>query len=820
MALELTEAAINASNQVGIQPQLILEIDGVDTLYGALRVQQYIRIGDTGLLIGNTWVIGGLGEVEGNESLISLSGSTTSIKQQLEPDRGAVSSVSSIYLELIDKNSLISELVSPGFVLDDILGARAKLHFGFADTAYPEDFVQIFSGTIDEIDSGPGVIKFNISHPDQKKRQKIFKKAATALNGAINNAVTTLTVDSTTDFLSRVTGPDGAYDGAILFYVRIDDEIIQFTGLTATTFTGCTRGALGTTAASHADNATVTSYYVLESDAVDLALKIMLSGVNGPFRESVSITHFEQVPVDLVSNALFFEGIDIADKYGLTVGDYVTTTGASNGANNVSLKPILSIETVDEGSYLVIDDVTFVQEADTAAVVAFRSQYDTLGEGLGMSPEDVDVAAHTRWQGIVLSAVDYRFYLKDTIDGKDFIEKEIYSPAGAYSLPRKGRASLGLHIGPIPEVEIPILDSSNVKNPSRIRLRRSTNRNFLNTVVYKYDEDTLEDKFNSGRISTDETSKSRIRVGTAAFTLESKGMRTDLNAAALADQAALRRLRRYSLAAEYYENIEPLFSVGFPIEPGDLVVFDPTGLSVTNIITGDRDKGAKLYEVMNKSMNLRTGQISLNLVDTNFNYTERYGLISPSSQIATGSTTTEVVIEDSFGAIFPGDEKAKWEAYIGLPIIVHSLDFSFEEEVTLTGFQTGDSYTMLVSPALSAPPPAGYVVDIARYPTSTDQAENALYKLIHGHWAPEVAIASGASSTVFTVATGEGAKFWVGAPVRVHNEDFSVFSDETTVSDITGDVITVADDLGFTPSSSETVSMVGFADEQQCYRFV
>lgn len=81
---------------------------------------------------------------------------------------------------------------------------------------------------------------------------------STQLNGAINNSVTTITVDSTTGFKSG--------GGTI----RIGSELIDYTGVTATTFTGCTRGQYGTTAASHADNASVLEREVFKaSDAND-----------------------------------------------------------------------------------------------------------------------------------------------------------------------------------------------------------------------------------------------------------------------------------------------------------------------------------------------------------------------------------------------------------------------------------------------------------------------------------------------------------------------------------------------------------------------
>jgi hypothetical protein len=81
----------------------------------------------------------------------------------------------------------------------------------------------------------------------------ITGSALTQLNGAINNSVTTIVVDSTSGFPST--------NGL----VQIDNELISYTGPnTGTNFVGCTRGALGTTAASHLDNSlayNATNYY-------------------------------------------------------------------------------------------------------------------------------------------------------------------------------------------------------------------------------------------------------------------------------------------------------------------------------------------------------------------------------------------------------------------------------------------------------------------------------------------------------------------------------------------------------------------------------
>lgn len=73
--------------------------------------------------------------------------------------------------------------------------------------------------------------------------------AQTTLTAAINNAVTTIPVISTTAFpIASVATPKAFY---------IDDEIITYTGQTGTSFTGCVRGALGTTASAHIINTPV-----------------------------------------------------------------------------------------------------------------------------------------------------------------------------------------------------------------------------------------------------------------------------------------------------------------------------------------------------------------------------------------------------------------------------------------------------------------------------------------------------------------------------------------------------------------------------------
>ena len=112
----------------------------------------------------------------------------------------------------------------------------------------------------------------------------VIPSAATTLNGAINNSVTTITVVSTSAFPAS-----GIID--------IDTELITYTGKTATTFTGCVRGANGTTAASHLTAATVTNATVWQQWGEDSSVTTVSLDPG-----SWSLDNFGQILVATVKN--------------------------------------------------------------------------------------------------------------------------------------------------------------------------------------------------------------------------------------------------------------------------------------------------------------------------------------------------------------------------------------------------------------------------------------------------------------------------------------------------------------------------------------
>lgn len=732
MSFELTKAALLKTQEATKEPQLVIQIDGVDTIYGSTELLEYIRVGDVGLFIDGTWKIGGLRAVEDQSSALSLgndAGTTTKITQTLDAERGRGSSVQTMTIGLIDKNQEITRLISPSEVVDDVMGRRARVYLGFNNTGFKRDFIPVFKGIIDDVQSGPGLVRLSLGSPEQKKRQDIFQKSQTNTTSAINNSQTTIPVVATTNFLGQGIKPDGSPETSLKTYIRIDDEIIEYTGLTSNSFTGCVRGSLGTSASSHDDDATVDSFYRLGPDnIVDLSLKVMLGGRQDYFITGVTPKNFEYLtPTESIPNAIYFDGIDVDEEYGLAAGDYVTSSGSALPANNFTMKTIQQIVKIDTGSYMILDGVDFDTEVDTAATLSFRSQWDTLpiGAGLAMLPDDVDVDQHIQTRTLFFTSFDLDIYINDTINGKDFIEKEIYLPGGMFSVPRKARSSVSINTGPVPGANTVTLDETNVMNPAKLTVRRSLGKNFYNSVVYSYDQEPLDLKFLSSRVTIANDSLTRIPVGPRTLKIEAKGIRSELNAVNIVTQASNRRLQRYKFAAEFLENVVVSYGVGFNIEVSDVVILDGRELAMSDSNNAKRGMEPRLFQVINKTLDVKLGQVTLNLVDTAYSTQNRYALISPSSRIKSGVSTTQFIIEnDGLYSKYGVDEGRKWSKMKRPFVKIRSEDWTFNETVQIANI-VGNTVTLLTP--LSVTPSAGYWMELSKYNDSTEQV-----KLLYG----------------------------------------------------------------------------------------
>lgn len=811
MALTLSAKAKLLTARRNIEPNLILEIDGVETIYSTIQVYKLARYGEDDIVYGQSGLVYGGGiPLENSKPLISLDGSSTNITQQLLQDKGGSSSVTQMSLELIDQDGEMSRLISPGIIVDDILGRKCKVYINFSGGNHPDDSALVHKGIVTEVKSMPVSVKFNISSPESQKRQKLFIKQSVDLAATCLIGDTTITVDTTNGFLTP-------YSPYVETYVRINDEIIKYTGLTTNTLTGCVRAQLGTVASQHEIDDSAESFYKLSGNGIDLALVLMMSNGDEYFATDIDIENIGAISnTELIPNIVFFNIYDVKEKYGLTIGDKFTISGSlSNDAIDLVIS---GFGKNDFGSWIETSS-SFITELNSSGVVSFKSKWNLMPYGAGMTPDDVDVEKHEEIKNLFSSTIpDYTFYLKDTIELKDFISSELYFPAGLYTLPRV-RASVGITLPPIADQNVPELTEDNVLNPSEIFPERSTNKNFYNAVVVKYNEDSVDDKLLNGLVTYSANSNNQIKnVGNKVFLVESKGLRPGGGTNTLVNINSRRWLERYEYASEAINGLKIFFKDAYKIEVGDIVVFGASGLKTVNIDTGVRDGTPKLYEVVNKSINVKTGESSLNLLSTAFKINGRYGIVSPSSYVGSGSTVDFIIIKDSFSTVSPVKEKEKWSNYTGETLTIHSQDFSYQENFVFLGFDPGNDYKMLITPSLSIVPSENYILEVSEYPNNNVALENVKLKTLHCFFNPKLYVTGGTSGTVFDVS--DATNIFVGSIVRVHSFDYSVDSEETKVLSVAGNTITVNDDLGFTPIVDYEVDLIGFKDGGLPYRIL
>jgi hypothetical protein len=826
--IDLTSRARAASQATNVIPNLVFGIDGYENVFGALSILRIIRIGDPDLYIGGGWVIGGLTEDPNTRPFVSMSlggGATTSkISQQVAPDKAQGISVTSMVVQVLDKGELGSRLISPGVLLEDVMGRDAFVRIGFKDTAYPEDYDVVFRGIIQDIQSGPGYVNFQLAGTEEKKRRPVFAARTWPLSATMDATQTTLSLTEPSLFAVAVNGPNGTPDSTLNYFVRVDDEIMKYTGRGTASLTGLTRAQNGTVADSHDEDTEVESLYHLTGNPMDIALKIMLSGWNGPFISGVDVSAVNQIaPTENVANSLFFEGVDIEKEYGLVSGDYVTVTGSGSGGNNVTLKQISSVVKTNLGSYLVITGVTFVTELNSPATVAFRSKYDTYGQGLKFKPSEIDVAEHERIKSIYLSAFEMDFWIDDIPAAKDWIEQELYLPCACFSIFRSGRSSVAIHVGPLTSTTITELNRSNVINPQNLKLARSLTTNFTNTVRYHFNYNIVTNKFATIRAYESTVSKERIPIGDKVFEVKSKGLTSANVADTLSENSALKFLGRYEFGAEYIKGIKLLFKDGYPLEIGDIVLVDHKDLQITDTSTGNRRGTKKLYEVLNKTFDIATGDVQIDIVATQFSTGQAFALIAPASEIGPSAGTESIPLKKSFGTQAFESESRKWINFIGSAVLVRAPDFSYSEETTIDNILiSGDDTTMVVDPPLGIPPGEDWIIEPVNYSDSTNASLNLAWKTNFAFQSPRVAITAGVSQLIFEVDPADIDKFLVGATVLVHNELFTDVAPEAEVTNVnTGtNRVTIDTATGFTINSTHLVSLIGFADGGQSYRWL
>jgi hypothetical protein len=517
-------------------------------------------------------------------------------------------------------------------------------------------------------------------------------------------------------------------------------------------------------------------------------------------------------------------GVDAVRDYGIQSGDYITVTDSGEPGNNGVCRVVGFADAFEKPNQVIITDKIFAIEVASPAMLAFRSQYDVYPVTCGakLTPNEVDVGGHVYFQNTFLGAGEnsYRFFLSGPTTCKEFIENQIFLPIGAFSLTRQGKISMGYSSPPIADQRTLVLDSNNVIDPQNIRPSRGlNNRKFFNQIDWTWDfDDSGNSTSTLKRLDSD--SLSLIRVS-SVLPISSQGSRTDLGFLNVVERRNRFLLGRYARGGILY-TFKTFFGVGNQIEAGDVLILKDEGrLQITNMNTGERNLGVELMQVIDRQLDLKSGNVQITLQGgLGSALTDRFATVAPSSLVAGGSTTSRVRIKESFGELFISQEFKKWTDYVGLKITVHNKSWTFSETVTLLGFASDDNHAMLVDPPLSIVPPEDYRIDLELYPDTTDAADQQLTKLVHTYLTKTINVIGGSDNFTFQVALVDMAYLQINDTIQVHNNSYSNDSGEVKIVDIVGTSIIVDTDMGFTPAIGMRLDLTPFLDRGLPYRFV
>jgi len=227
---------------------------------------------------------------------------------------------------------------------------------------------------------------------------------------------------------------------------------------------------------------------------------------------------------------------------------------------------------------------------------------------------EVDVAS-MKALAVTSRARPFLFVLNQAFEAKQFLETEVYKPAGLYPvIDNLGRVSLKpAHPPAAGASPVSTLDPNNMTVLPEI-----DRMPVINEIIYRIDAE--EDGFANELIFIDASSVSAFgRAG--QHVIESRGLRTVLGAHWFCQESAARLFRRFAggPSGASLRGGAPLarveaFLMTLAIWAGDYV--SVTHPQMPDILTGDLGVSGRLYEVIDREPDFARGRMRYRLLDT------------------------------------------------------------------------------------------------------------------------------------------------------------------------------------------------------------
>ncbi len=354
--------------------------------------------------------------------------------------------------------------------------------------------------------------------------------------------------------------------------------------------------------------------------------------------------------INTVATDIVVDDISVFNESGtLKIEDeYITYTGRNTSTNTFTGVVRNAFSSIAANH----DDNTEIQQVFTATAInpitlllrlllsidgdgSNSATYDVLAEGIGLDPNDIDIASFTA----IRDASTFGTYSivsdSDMSNSLDFIQNQILLPTFTRIVTSyEGKLTLVEIDQAVIDPQMSVIDNDTVLKDAQLE---STSRDIVNEVTIQYNYDHLTDTY--GNTLTEIDDGSVTEFGTTPnskkdFTF--KGMNTSIQATNFATSFLAR-------------NSTPLFTLTFNtmlkkrlINAGDNILL--TTKNLTNLNDGSTDFD-QLLEVL--SMSQEKDEISFTCASTRYTL-GRAGFISPSETIsANASGATILTVGDA-----------------------------------------------------------------------------------------------------------------------------------------------------------------------------
>lgn len=304
------------------------------------------------------------------------------------------------------------------------------------------------------------------------------------------------------------------------------------------------------------------------------------------------------------------------------------------------------------------------------------------------------------------------------------------------------------------------------------------------------------------RHSVDSDSALLYRKNLVPLIIESSGLRTNAQNLIFIEKKSKVTLDRYKSGALWFDAYITI-EHGLQYDIGDVVLFDGSDIYFPSFDSTDYTLGAAFYQIVNREV--RSDGVRLTLVATQYRLDVRYTTFAPSSRIQS-ATGNEVIVLPSYD--FAGFESEKWIPYIGSTLKIVNNDYTFGHSAVLVEVESPNS--LFFQATLPAIPSGCYLIPDDY---QGNEAFNRKIKIAHAAFSKKSIIQSVIGPDEFTVTSGDGAFFYEGLKLIIHDASW-VSAEEATVLSVTGDQIKLTAHVTIPLSSGLLVDLRGFYTDQ------